>query len=243
MTPARTLALAALLGLSLAAAAQPLPDDDERTPLPAPAPPEGVALKALNPGKTLFLESQPDGRKRVWVLSYVCLRQGALEMFLTKKMSKEHESILASDVDARHVHMTLNAAGAKEGRPVEFVPEYRPASGTPIKVSLFYRENGQPKTVSAREWIRSRQTKKALESDWVFAGSRLLKDPDDPKAAPYYTANNGDVISLANHVDSMLELPIKSSRDAAELAYEAATEKIPPVRTSVYAILEVAPAP
>ena len=72
----------------------------------------------------------------------------------------------------------------------------------------------------------------------VFAGSRFLKNPDKPTDPEYYTANNGEVISISNFVDSMLEVPVEVSRDNADLSFDAMTEKIPPLLSKVWVILE-----
>ena len=211
---------------------------------PEPAPPLPESAKPLNKNKTLFFEVGKDGKRRVYVLAEVCLRQGPLEVFLCKNMTKEHESILHADVDAREIHAALEAAGAKAGTPVQFVnprtmkEEYKPATGTPVKVLVRYRKGGEVVTEPAQRWITDIRNKKDMAHDWVFAGSRFFKNPDRPDDPPYYTANNGEIISIANFVDSMLDLPVKSPRENADLAFEANTARIPPLNSKVYVILE-----
>ena len=211
---------------------------------PEAAPPIPDAYKPLNKGTTIYFEKAADGTRRVHLLAQVCLREGPLEVFLCKLNTKEHEAILHVDADAREIHFALVAAGAEPGSPVQFVnprtrrEEYRPASGTKIKVSLTYREKGKVKTAAASEWIRDRRTEKPMAHDWVFAGSRFFKDPDNPKAPDYYMANNGELISLSNFPDSMLDLPVKSPKDAAELIFEIDAGKVPPLRTPVLVTLE-----
>src|SRR5206468_12243197 len=100
---------------------------------PAKAPPAEVKKKEL--AKNIFFETQGE-RRRVIVNAVVCLRQGHLEGLLCRKQTKEHEYLLAADCDARLIHLALIAAKAKPGSPVQFQPKYRPASGTPIKVTL-----------------------------------------------------------------------------------------------------------
>jgi hypothetical protein len=77
-----------------------------------------------------------------------------------------------------------------------------------------------------------------MAHDWVFAGSKLFKDPERPNATPFYMANNGEFISLANFPDSMLELPVNSPKDAANLIFEIDTKKIPPLKTPVIITFE-----
>ncbi len=224
--------------------------------LAAQEPPKGEALPAtpkldakselfeLQPDKSLYLEKAPDGRRRVLAVAEVCLREGPLEVFVTKKGTKEHESILRVALDARFIHAALEATGAKVGKPVQFVnpvtmeDDYKAASGPKIKVEVHYTKDGKSHTHAAQDWIANSKTKKLMTDDWVFAGSRFLKNPDRPADAPFYCANNGVVIGLSNDYDAMLDLPVQVSKDDAFLIYRANTEKIPSINSKVWLILE-----
>jgi hypothetical protein len=226
-------------------AGQPAPiDRDAKEPPPEKDPPIGKNLVPLVKDRNvLFFEKEGDVR-RVHVLGEVVLREGPLEVFLCKAMTKEHESILHADVDARLIHTALMAAGAKPGSPASFFnqrtqrEEYKPATGTPIKITITYYKDGKLRTDPAGYWVKDVRTKKDLASDWVFAGSQIFKDPDNPKAPEIYTANGGDVICLSNFPDSMLDLPIKSPKENADLLFEANTPRIPPLKTKVLVTLE-----
>ena len=83
--------------------AQPpdLPKDTEKLPT-APKTTEKAEHKALNPEKSLFLETAPDkeGKQkpiRVLFAAEVCLSKGPLEVFCTKRGTKEHEAIVRID--------------------------------------------------------------------------------------------------------------------------------------------------
>ena len=52
-------------------------------------------------------------------------------------------------------------------------------------------EKKQLVRINTREWVRNANTKKSLEHDWVFAGSRLIPNPLDPKKT-IFLANDGD---------------------------------------------------
>lgn len=198
--------------------------------------------KKVDVGKNVQLEVKGE-KRRVLVNAYVCLRKGQLEQFLTRKRTKEHEAILAADVDARDIHTALILAGAEPGKPVQFLPKYKPASGSPIKITLEYQLNGKKVQLPAQQWVRSMKTKKDLNSDWVFAGSQLIPDPLDKTKKPFYAANDGDVICLSNFDTAMLDLPIESTKDNDDLFFEAHTERIPPLETQVTVILEPARSP
>jgi hypothetical protein len=202
---------------------------------------EGPPAKKVEVGKNVFLEIR-GSKRRVLVNAYVVQRQARLEQLLCKKMTKEHEAILAADMDARHIHAALLAAGAEAGSPVQYeIPDerpYKPARGTRIKVSVQYQDKDQTVTLPAQQWVRHVKTKKDLEYEWVFAGSRFTPHPEDPKAPPDYAANIGDVICVSNFDTAMLDLPVASTKSDEDLEYEANTERIPALNTPVTIILE-----
>jgi hypothetical protein len=197
-------------------------------------------VKRAELGKHIVLETQ-GGQRRVRVQAVVCLREGVLEQLLCRKNTKEHEAILAADIDARQLHLALLAAGAKAGSPVKYEPKYTPASGTTIKVTLEYQKDGKTVSVPGQDWVRDSKTRKTMPYPWVFAGSVLYPNPDDPKQPPFYAANDGDVICVSNFPDAMLDLPVNSPKDwDAGRLFEAFTERIPPLQTAVSVILEPA---
>jgi hypothetical protein len=238
----------ALLTLSLLLAQQPeLPPDAEKLP-PIPKSVEKAEHKALNPEKTLFLELVPDATGkmkpvRVLFAAEICLSKGPLEVFCTKKGTKEHESIVRIDFDAKFLHAALLAAGAKQGKPVQWVdpktekPDYKPASGQVIDVTVHYTLKGKTLTHAAQEWIKDAKGKAALKHQWVFAGSRFVKNPDRPNDPEYYMANNGEVISISNFSDSMLDLPVEVTSSNDDLFFMIQEEKIPPLLSKVWVIL------
>ena len=227
------LSLAAVVVLSLNAAGC----DGE--PPAAPNGPKGPEVKKVAAGKNISLEIQ-DARRRVLIQARVCLREGQLEQLLTRERTKEHEAILAADVDGRDVHKALLAAGAEPGAPVEFAPDYKPASGTPIKVFVQWEEKGKLRTEPAQKWLQHAISKKDLAHQWVFAGSRFVKDPEGQRP-DYYLANDGDLICVANFPSALLDLPVNSPADDNDRAYVAHTARIPPKDTKVTVILEPAP--
>ncbi len=212
--------------------------EEEKEVPPEKDPPIPDGYKPLNKEKNLFFEKTADGKRRVHILAEICQRDELLEVLLCKTNTKEHEAILRCDTDAREIHTALIAAGAKYGSTVRFTPKYKPASGDTIKISLTYYKDGKLLTKPAQYWIQNLKTKKEMEHDWVFAGSRFFKYPDDAEKPPYYCANNGEVISIANFADSMLDLPVQSSRELAELGFHTFTDRIPPLKTKVLVTLE-----
>jgi len=230
----------ALLLLALPLAAQ----EPEALPRPAAPKSEEKSTHApLQADQSLILETKPDKTLRVLLHAEVCLREGPLELLLCKTQSKEHEAILRTRVDAKFVHAALERCGAKPGAPVQFVdgkgePDYKPAHGSLVAVRVHLTRAGKPVTESVNEWITNTKTKKPLAEEWVFTGSRLVANSDKPDEPKVYTANLGDIISVSNKRDSMLDLPIRSTDADADLLFSALTEKIPPLGSKVWLILE-----
>lgn len=206
----------------------------------APKPQPVAEVKRKEIVKNVFLETQGDVR-RVVVLTTVVHREGQLEGLLTKARTKEHEYILAFDGDAIHIHTALLAAGAEAGSPVKFEPKYTPATGSTIKTTVRYEKAGRMLSFPAREWVQNVNTKKHLDQDWVFGGSHLLPDPDNPQRK-IYVANYGDLICVCNMDTAMLDLPVRSPKRFDDRLYQAFTERIPPEGTKVELILEPIPA-
>jgi hypothetical protein len=205
------------------------------------ADPEGTkpktAAKRAEIAKNIVLETEGNQR-RVRVAAEVCFREGPLEMLMCRSGTKEHESVIHADIDARQLHAALLLTGAKPGSPVKYEPKYAPASGSTIKVTIEYKKDGKTVTAPGQDWVRDAKTRKALPHPWVFAGSVFFPNPEDPKQPPLYAANGGDVICVSNFPDAMLDLPVNSPQDDSDRLYEAFTENIPPLGTPVTVILE-----
>jgi hypothetical protein len=238
-----------LAGEPAAGSAPPLQDDHTaQTRLPPPDPAAFPGLKRLQPDADVWLDSK---NKRVVVQAGVCFREGPIEMFACNHQwikdpvsgrefrsgTKEYESIVTINASAAVIHAALLAVGARSGSPVSFVPEYKPAHGSVIHVTLHWNDaQGQPCRAKAQQWVRNTESKQSLEHDWVFAGSRMVDLPDTDKQ--YYLADNGNVICVSNFPDAMLDLPIASTQVNDRLLFEAFTERIPALGTTVTVVLE-----
>ncbi len=200
--------------------------------------------------KTIIAEVAGEGKEkkvvRVGIMCEVCLREGPLEQFLCKKGTKEHEAIVRVDLDAELIHLAIIAAGGKPGTPTGFIdknenPKHTPATGSKVNVLVHYTKDGKLHTHAAQDWIWDHKRKMPIPHQWVFAGSVFIKDPDNPTAKPHYGANAGDIFSISNFPYSTLEFPVPISKDEAQLTYEARTEKIPPLLSKVWVLIEVVP--
>lgn len=213
-------------------------ENGEITASVKPAPvfklPEPKGVKRLSPDYDAWIDPK---NKTVIVDGQISLREGMLEMFACTRNTKEHESIVSVNSKAFLVHAALLSLGAEPGRPVQFVPKYRPPTGTEIEITVQWRdEAGKEKTARAQDWIKDINTKKAMAHPFVFAGSSFWIDEETKKK--FYQAEGGDFICVSNFGTAMLDIPIESSQANTELAFEAFTDRIPPLGAPVRLILK-----
>jgi hypothetical protein len=199
-----------------------------------PADPTATLKRLLPDDENVWIDRK---NKHIVIEGEVCLTRGLLEMFACLKGSKEHESVVAAKTKAYAVHAALLALGAKSGSPAKFDPKYAPASGTPIDVMVYWTDDkGQPQKAKAQDWVRDIKTQKTLATSWVFAGSAFHFN-EVTKKNVYIADAYGDFICVSNFPSALLDIPIESSQENAELAFEANTEKIPPRGTKVKIVL------
>jgi len=226
---------------------EPQPAAGDQQPAEVPAEPEAENvpelgpplvdnpkdLKKLDPARPVWLDA---ANKRIVMVGRICQTQTPLELFACLKDSKEHEAIVVVDIKAFTAHAGLLAVGAEVGNPVKFDPEYVPASGTEIEVTVLWTDkDGKLQTARAQDWVRNVRTKKAMKHPWVFAGSGFWED--ETTGVKHYQAEGGDFICVSNFSSAMLDLPIESSQANSALLFEAFTERIPPRGTPVTLIL------
>ena len=111
-------------------------------------------LVPLNKSETVLLDA---ANKRVVLKTHVVLREGVLEMFLCRKQTKEHESILALDGKAYVVHTGLLAIGAEPGQPMLYQDgKYTPPTGQKLKITVKWQDKeGKPQEMDAKKWVRT----------------------------------------------------------------------------------------
>jgi hypothetical protein len=201
---------------------------------PAPKLPAPKDAKRLSREYDVWVDPK---NKVVMVDGQISLREGMLEMFACTRHTKEHESIVSVNSKAFLIHAALLSLGAEPGRPAQFVPKYRPPSGTEIEVTVeWLDERGKPKSARAQDWIKDITTEKPMTHPFVFAGSSFWTDEETGKK--FYQAEAGDLICVSNFSTAMLDIPVESSPENAELAFEAFTERIPPLGAPVRIVLK-----
>lgn len=238
---------------------EPLPSlEGESEPL-VPLVDDPDTLERLDPSDPVWFDRK---RKQVVMVGRVCQRQAPLELFACVEGSKEHESVVSIGVKPYVVHAGLLAAGAEPGSPVRFMPEFAPASGPEIEITVVWEdEAGARHRARAQDWVRDVgelytmfegvianpfddelnvgdqvEASKDMEQPWVFAGSRFVEN--DQTGERFYQADaEGDLICVSNFPSAVLDVPIRSSDSNASLLFEAYTERIPPLGSPVTLLL------
>jgi hypothetical protein len=189
----------------------------------------------MDPDRPIWIDAD---KKQVIVAGQICLRAGQLEMFACPKHSKEHESVVVIGLRPELVHAGLLSLDINPGKPVQYDPEFKPATGPEIEIRVRWLGENEVKEIRSQEMVRSFRDKKEMTSPWVFGGSIFYEDPDGKFQT--YAANHGSFVCLSNFPDAMIDVPVQSSDSADSLLFEANTDKIPPLGTQVYLIFEAA---
>lgn len=210
-----------------------LPADapQQKQPPKLPPPPGATALPDT---QSIWVDRQ---KHTVYVDGVVSLRQGLLEMFACPRGTKEHESVVALDVRAQWVHTALLLAGAESGKPVQFIDEYHPPTGDVIDIQVQWLDpQGKKHTAPAKSWVRDAKRGKAMQADWVFAGSGFWTDEETGQK--YYMAEGGDLICVANFSTATLDVAVKSTQANEGLLYEAFTDHVPALGTPIRLVMK-----
>jgi hypothetical protein len=218
------------------------------------------AIKKLKiPGMAINLE-----QRCLDIESRVCLEKGLLELVACTKGSKEHESIVAIEAKAVHVHTALLLLGAEAGNPamrrapqedgaVQDVPPRGSAvdvllvfpdkSGKLVEhpISEFIERAAAEEDVLSNPAADKRADRKFPTHTFLFAGSLLVEDGPGPRK--YLSDVNGNVISIATFGDEMLCLPGVHTGEMNALEWQVKASALPAPGTKVTLRLRPQPKP
>ena len=202
--------------------------------------PMGAPAPATRPTTRPARLSLDRAKRQVVIPAVVELQKGPLEFFLCSKGAKDHETVLTTTARPATLHAALLALGLTAGRPGRWVTP--PAGGDAVFVSpagamvdielRWTGADGKARRVAATDWLSQANKKiKAGDLKWVFVGSDFL---DDDR---YWADVEGMFISLANFPAAVIDVPFKSSSEAAFLEFSCAPKGIPKRGTKVDVII------
>ncbi len=188
-----------------------------------------------------------DPNKRQIVLVGETCKAGYGLEFLVTSRPRAYESVIV--IDARRqpnkltvfeqIQAQLLLLGAKPGHPAYYndkEDKTTVADGNEVAIELRWKDkNGKTQSADARTWIRDAKTKKSPAVNWVFAGSRMVKDEDGKSA---FLGNSGDFICVLNNPIAMFDLPILSAGAIDNRMFEPNPDVMPPPETPVTIVLK-----
>ena len=185
-------------------------------------------LARLSPNQAVWVNAQ---LRQLVVGGAVALADGPIEFFACPRKTKEHESVVAVDATAHLVHTGLLAIGLRPGNPASFYPDFKPATGDEVAITVRWKDDTGNHEASAQRWVKNSQTGQELECNWIFAGSSFWKNPKT--GVEYYQADGGDLVCVSNFPAATLDLPITSSQANNSLLFEVFTGRVPKRGTPV----------
>ncbi len=204
---------------------------------------EEPSWATLSPGLSVNLD-----QRQVRIRCWSCLDQGYLEQVLCLPGTREHESLLVTDVPASSIHAALLLAGIEPGSPGRWQEadgrvELLPPAGDAVQVAVLYEraEGSGHVHEPVSRWIAELQTGGTFPTDtWIFGGSLLLDEEDlDGEGSRYLADHSGSVIGLVTFGDEMLGLPmvIPDAASIQEPEWVVRMEHVPPQGTMVQVLL------
>ena len=175
-------------------------------------------LKKLDPNSPAWIDKK---HKELILVGEACKAGYPLEFFATLP-DRAYEAVVVVTTRPSIVHAGLLVLGAKPGHPVRFDPEFRAATGTVIAIEVRWKDDkGKVQSVPAQKWVRNMRTKKALDVNWVFAGSGFSQGPGPRR----YFGDSGDFISVSNLPTATLDLPINSTKSMDSRLFEGGARR------------------
>lgn len=160
------------------------------------------------------------------VAGKICIDEGMLELIACTKDSKEHESIVALEAKAQHLHLALVILGAKAGNP----PAWKylkdqdrwigiPPRGDLVKLSLVHRDiKGAEVETPINKFVQTQEGDALPTDQFVFSGSRVHKAENGAKR--YMADVDGNVVSVVSFGDETLCLPQPASHANDQLVWQ-----------------------
>ena len=159
----------------------------------------------------------------------------ALEYLLCTTYSKEHESVLATDVTPSKLHASLMMLGLDSGIPGYYQGDkYVPARGGKLTIEFqWVDKEGKTHKANAADWLEPTDKKTdGVKSDkWVFVGSDLSPD------RRYIADVSGGIISVVNLPHAVIEVPFQSTAALKRRHFVISRTAVPPSGTKVKVII------
>jgi hypothetical protein len=224
-SPINRIVVAFLAVASSAVAGQPIPTETK--------PPQRGKVVQFAPNLRIDWN-----QRRVEIDGTVVLREGPLELFACSINTREHESIVAVNVQPQRIFHALGLVGLTPGRPIQYdeqTQSWRPATGDRVRIHVRWKRNDRSHTTDIGQWMRTVDSDKPVPPDiWRFAGSDTAPD------GTFMADVDGTIICVVDFVSAIIAVGESKSADNESLWVHAHTPKIPPIGTKVTILITVA---
>lgn len=157
------------------------------------------------------------------------LAKGTLEYVVCAPGGKLYESLLQGNVDPYHLQLALLLIGLEPTNNLEFQGDPKPATGSPVSITLSWVGREGRVSHRAEELVRGLSTGKPMPRiDWVFSGSYFSN-------GIFAASVNKSLVAVYNDPSAILNNPLPTGGD--DNAYEVMTSAVPPVGTEVEIVL------
>jgi hypothetical protein len=147
----------------------------------------------------------------------VNLTEGLMEYFLVTTYGKVHESVLITDTRPYALHV-----GALLLRPKT---DSNTAKPVPIRISLFWIENGKTNEVSAEACVLNLENKQQMTPGaWSYTGSVMVN-------GVFLSEREGSIISIIEDQSALIQNPRKGKEN--DQIWQPNKAKLPPADTMV----------
>jgi len=178
--------LAGTTGAPASQTAPPAPVAASSTTAPAVPP----VLREISPGIFDYQGIRLDKpKRRISFPGTVNMRVGLIEYLLVTELGKTHESLLATKILPRDIHLAMLLIGtpdnskANSNEPVppsaidtSYLRSAPKLKGSPVRISVAWTKDGKRKEIPAERWIFNLQTNHAMTTGpWTYNGS-LVQD-------------------------------------------------------------------
>lgn len=218
----------------------PEPDEPDRSTERLDDPPAAPERAADDPlaGMLASMGVRIDREAReLHVDGWVNMRTGLVEVFACAPDGKTHESVVVLDCIPSGLHAGLLALGLEAGTPVEMGTDgsYVAPTGPGVDILLRWTDaTGASFEARAEDWVRNDTTGQSMKPGaWIFAGSFLQPDPEDPRQNTYAADFVKSLATTYHDASSVLENPHSEGID--DTVYYANERTVPDVGTAVTA--------
>ncbi|MBA4147103.1 MAG: hypothetical protein H0X66_03235 [Verrucomicrobia bacterium] len=160
------------------------------------------------------------------------MTNGPVEYLLVSAVGKLHESVLKTEVDPMHIHLSALLLGAKGAQTNLTVHDFdtKEIPGESIDLLVQWTEDGREKKVRAEQLVFNTATLKVTtKGPWIYNGSQV-------HGGTLVAQRDGLIVAIMSDPLALMNNP-RPGRENDEI-WEVNKSSVPPLNTPVQFILQ-----